>query len=278
MRSPRLLLPLVFLALSACTNLKPVREYALESAKFSAYTGLTKHYRDTYYRERPYLDPEGDKVEKLTDAKRRAAYGDLLKLNKALSTYMKTLAQLAGEDTYVLSKELDALSGTLQEHLELGIDADQVQACTSLVQITARWAATARQERAVREMVQQGDPHVQKLLAGMGHLVRLYRKTHLNERAQVLGVFEAQLPFTEKPQDALLNRLARAHVQSKTEEYDAAEKRFVQVEKALAAMATGHRTLKEHLSDLSKEELKASLKQAAQDIQEIRENLPTLQE
>lgn len=278
MRSPRLLLPLVILALTACTNLKPVREYALESAKFTAYTELTKRYRDTYYRERPYLDPEGDKAERASDATRRAAYSDLLKLNKVLCAYMKTLAQLAGKDTYVLSKELDALSGTLQEHLDLGIDGDQAQAYTSLVQITARWAVSARQERAVREMVRQGDPHLQRLLAGMTHLVRIYRKTNQNERAQVLGVFEAQLPFTEKPQDVLLNRLARAHVQSKTEEYDAAEKRYAQVEKALAAMAKGHRALKDHLGDLSKEELKTSLKQAAEDIKDIREHLGTLQE
>jgi hypothetical protein len=39
--------------LSACVNLKEVRDFATESAKFSTYSDLTTRFRDTTDRERP---------------------------------------------------------------------------------------------------------------------------------------------------------------------------------------------------------------------------------
>jgi len=269
----RMVLLVSLVMLTGCTNLKVVRDYASESAKFSAYTELTDRYRDTYQREQPYLDVEDDKGEKATDEKRQAAYENLIKIHQSLTAYMQTLAQLAGEDTFSLSKDVGALSGSIQQLPELGIGTDQVEAYTGIVQIVARWSTTGKQERAVRKMVEEADPSVQKLLAGMRHLVGLYRKTNQNERARVVGVFEVQIPFTGEPKDVLLNRLARAHVQAKTWEYKQADQQYAKAEKALAAMAEGHRKLREGLADLSREDLKQSLSQAAKDIKAIRENL-----
>jgi len=271
-RSP-LALSILLLMLGGSTNLKVVRDYAKESAQFSACTELTDRYRDTYQREQPYLDLEDDKGEKATDAKRQAAYEGLIRIHKALTAYMQTLAKLAGEDAFSLSKDVAALSGSIKPLPELGIDATQVDAYSGLVQVVTRWATAGVQERAVRRMVEEGDPQVQQLLAGMQHLVELYRKTNQNEQAKVVGSFEVYIPFTGDSKDVLLNRLARAHLQSKLEEYRLAEQKYVKAIKAIKAMADGHRKLKENLAELPREDLKQSLIQAAEDIKTVRESL-----
>jgi hypothetical protein len=274
MRNPSLMaLPLLLLVLGGCTNLKVVRDYAGESAKLSAYTELTDRYRDTYQREQPYLDLANDQGEKATDEKRQAAYESLIKIHQSLTAYMETLAKLAGEDAYSLSKNADALAGAIKPMPDLGISADQVDAYSSLVQVVARWATAACQESAVRKAVEAADPHVQKLLAAMQHLVRLYRKTNEQERARVVGVFEVAIPYTNDPKDVLLNRLARVQMQSRIEDYKQADLKYAKAEKALAAVAEGHRKLREGLANLSREDLKQSLTQTAKDIKTIRESL-----
>jgi len=271
-RSP-LAFSILLLLLGGCTNLKVVRDYAKESAQFSAYSELTERYRDTYQREQPYLDLEDDKGEQITDQKRQAAYEGLIRIHKALTAYMQTLAKLAGEDSFSLSKDVTALSGSIKALPELGIDAAQVDAYSGLVQVITRWATAAAQERAVRQLVEAADPQVQQLLAGMQHLLELYRKTNQNERAKVVGVFEVYLPFTGEAKDVLLNRLARAQLHAKLEEYRQADLKYVKAGKAIQAMADGHRKLKANLAELSREDLKQSLIQAATDIKTLREGL-----
>lgn len=273
--SIRSVLPIlaVLFSLTGCVNLKPVQNYASESAKFSAYTELTDRYRDTYRREQPYLDASLDKGEKATDAVRQATYEDLLRIQQGITAYMETLATLAGEDTFSLSKDVTTLAGTIKQVPNLGLKAEQVDAYANVVQVITRWATSAKQERAVRQMVTEGDPHLQVLLKAMGDLVEIYRKTHESERKRVLGVFEVGILFTDDPKDVLLNRLARAHQQAKAEEYRQADLKYEKAAKALAAMAEGHRKLRESLSDLSREDLKQALSQAAKDIKTIRESL-----
>lgn len=271
----RLIFPLLWLALAltGCANLKVVRDYANESAKLSAYTELTAHYRDTYRRERPYLDLETDEGERATDAKRQAAYDDLINIHQCITGYMQTLAKLAGEDSFSLSPGVSTMAASIKQVPELGISDDHVDAYAQVVQVITRWATSAKQEKAVRDMVEAADPGIQKLLSGMRTLVRLYQKTNQNERAMVLGLFESQVPFTNEPKDVLLNRLVRVHLQLKTDEYEQVEQMYAKADQALAAVATGHQRLREGLSHLSGEDLKASLGQAVKDIKAIRESL-----
>ena len=83
MRATRIMSALLLtLALVACVNLKEVREYAGQSAELSAYTELTTRFRDTYYREQPYLSGEADRLAQDNDKRRKAAYEDLLKIHQ----------------------------------------------------------------------------------------------------------------------------------------------------------------------------------------------------
>jgi hypothetical protein len=267
---------LLALLLVGCANLKGVREFAGESAKLSAYTELTTRFRDTYQREQPYLSGEADRLAQENDKKRKAAYNDLLKIHQSMALYMQTLAKLAGANTFDLSKKIDALADGIKAYPDLGIDDKEVKAVSDISKVIAKWITTAYQERAVRNMVREGDPHVQTLLDGMAGLVRYYRKSNENEKNIVLGLFEVEIPYADTPKDKLLATLARAHMQFKASEYKSAQRKYDEAEKGIKSIATGHRQLLNNIDTLSADEVESMISTFAKDIKTIRENLQEL--
>lgn len=263
-------------SLTACTNLKEVREYATESAKFSSYNELTVRFRDTYSREQPYLNGEAEKIAQANDLGRKAAYDDLTKIQKSVSLYMETLAHLAGEDSFSVTKELDALKGGIKAHPDFKVNAKEVDAVANITQILAKWITSAYQEKAVRDMVKEGNEPIQTLLTGMSSLVRIYKSTNDNERAQVLGLLETNIAFADPKKDALLITLARAHIQTKTAEYNNVQAKYELAEKGLKSIAEGHKHLYENIDKLSKAEIKSSVSKLAKDIKAIRASLESL--
>ena len=269
---------LLTIALVSCVNLKEVRDYAGESAKLSAYTELTTRFRDTYEREQPYLSGEADRQAQDNDKRRKAAYEDLLKIHQRVALYMQTLAKLAGEDTFDLSKEVDSLAGGIKAYPDLSINEKHVDAISNISQVITKWITSSHQEHAVRGMVKEGDAYLQTTLEGMMSLVRYYRKTNENESKTVLGFFEVEIPFADSPKDKLLAALARVHVQSKTSEYRNAQLKYDDAEKGIKTVAEGHKQLLENIDKLSKDEVKAIISKFANDIKTIRENLQTVRD
>lgn len=267
---------ILIFALTGCVNLKGVRDFASESAKFTAYTDLTTRFRDTYQRERPYLSGKVNQEAQINDKRRKEAYDDLLKIHQGVSTYMQTLAKLAGDDTFDVSKGMDSLASGIKSYPELGIDEKKVDAFSNISKVVARWITSGYQERAVREMVKDGDPHLQKLLDGMLLLVRYYKKTDENEGKTVLGFFEIEIPYADTPKDKLLVTLAKAHVQSKTFEYQATSSKYGEAEKGIKTISEGHKQLLKNIDKLSSDEAKALISKFSNDIKTIRENLQTI--
>ena len=183
---------------------------------------------------------------------------------------MQTLAKLAGENAFDLSKQIDSLGAGIKAYPDLGIDEKQVDAVTNISKVITKWITTAYQERAVRSMVREGDPHLQTVLDGMMGLVRYYRKTNENEKNTVLGFFEVEIPFADNPKDRLLATLARAHMQSKTSEYVNAQRKYDEAEKGIRRIATGHRKLFENIDRLSVDEVESMISTFAKDIKIIR--------
>lgn len=263
---------LVFV-LTGCANLKAVRDYAGESAKLSAYTELTTRFRDTYEREQPYLFGEADQLARESDKRRKDAYEDLMKIHQRVSLYMQTLATLAGENAFDLSKEIDSLTGGIKAYPDFGIDSKHADAISNIAKVIAKWITSAYQERAVREMVKEGNEPLQTTLQGMEALARCYKKTNENERKTVLGFFEMEIPFADTSKDKLLNVLARAHAQSKTAEYKNFELKYDEAEQGIKSIAHGHKKLFENIDRLTNEEVKTMVSNFAKDIKTIRENL-----
>lgn len=269
---------LVALLGSGCADLKEVREFAGESARLASYKELTVRFRDTYSREEPYLYGDAAKIAKINDAARKAIFEDLMRLHDGVMLYMATLATLAGDDTFDLSKGIEGLAKGIKSIPDAGLTAKHVDAFASLAKIVARWATSAYQQRAIREMVVESDIPLQAVLEGLSSVVQYYAKTMANERATVLGIFRVQLPFTDDQKERLLQILARAHMQTKIAEYALHQTKHAELEKGIKAIADGHRKLRENVERLSSSEARGLLSEIVRDLRTIRSNLQALQQ
>lgn len=264
-------------SLVSCANLKEVRNFGGESAKLSAYTELTNRFRDTYQREQPYLFGNSAQLALENDKKRKEAYQDLIKIHECVSMYMKTLAKLAGDDTFDLSKGIDSIAGSIRDYPDFGIEAKHVDAYLKVTKVISKWITSTYQQRAIQEMVKDGNKPLQEMLEGMMNIVHYYKKTHENEKKSVLNFFEVELSFPENQKNRLLSVLARAHAQSKKYEYQIAEAKYAEAEKGVKSIAEGHKKLLENVEKLSNQEVRNLINQFAEDIKTVRENLQIIQ-
>ena len=272
------LVPILLIAgfLSACANLKEVRDFAAESAKFSTYSDLTTRFRDTTERERPYLMGANLAQEETTDKARKEVYPELLKIHQRVSLYFKTLAKLAGDETFDMSREVATVGDTLKQHPPFGIETKHVDSYSSIGKIVSKWITSGYQQSAVREMVRKGDPDIQVLLGGMGDLVRLYRKTHAQEKSIVLGFFEVEIPLRTGPEDALLAALAKTHAQSKIMEYRLVESKYDDAESGITKIMHGHKALVDNVNNVSASDVTTLLQGISNDIRVLGEHIQTL--
>jgi hypothetical protein len=271
------LLSLAFL-LSACAatgnnvGLQEVREFAAESTQLSGYAELSARFRDTYAREQPYLPPAAEKVARETDAKRRAVVDDFVSIQRTVVLYMQTLGMLAGDTRYDLTPKIDELAIGLHANPEIGLNANHITAYTGLTRLLTRVIASGYQGRSVETMVRDGDADLQALLDAMGAITRYYAKTNANEKKTILGLFEGEIPFTNK-QDKVLATLARIHYQGKVTEYRLLERRYELAAQGLSKVSQGHQQLRAHLNDLGAQETRNIIRNIGRDLRQIHDGM-----
>lgn len=266
-----------FLLLGGCAgthvSLAEVREFAGASAKLGGYAELSKRYRDTYVRERPYLTPAADKIARDTDARRRAVYDDFMSVQKTVVLYMQTLALLAGEDRFDLTPQLDDLGNGLKANAESALEQRHVAAYTGLTRLLTRAIASGYQGRSVETMVRDGDADLQTLIGAMISLTHLYAKTNENEKKTILGIFDIEIPYASRPNDRMLVTLAKVHYLDKSREYTLIDKRYALALQGLTKVSLGHQKLRENLNNVSAEEVKRTLANFGRDLRMIRDAL-----
>jgi hypothetical protein len=277
-RPATLLLLCAGLLLGGCASNGPlslaeVREFADASAKLGGYAELSRRYRDTYDREQPYLSPAADRLARENDARRRAVYDDFVSIQKTVVLYMQTLSLLAGDSRYDLSPSIDDLGNGLKANAESGLEQRHIAAYTGLTRLLTRAIASGYQNRSVETMVRDGDADVQTLLEAMISLTRLYYKTNENEKKTVLGIFDVELPFSNRNTDRMLVTLAKVHYMNKATEYKVVDKRYDLALQGLTKVALGHQKLRENLNNLQRDEVRSLIANYGRDLRMIRDNL-----
>lgn len=260
-------------ASTGSVSLAEVREFADASAKLGGYAELSRRFRDTYEREQPYLSPAADRLARDNDAKRQAVYDDFVSIQKAVVLYMQTLSVLAGDGRFDLSANLDDLGNGLKANAESGLERRHIAAYTGLTRLLTRVIASGYQNRSVETMVRDGDADVQTLLEAMISLTRLYYKTNENEKKTVLGIFDVELPMSNRNTDRMLVTLAKVHYISKAAEYKLVDRRYDLALQGLTKVALGHQKMRENLHNLQREEVRAMIANYGRDLRMIRDNL-----
>ncbi|WP_312510869.1 hypothetical protein [Massilia sp.] len=269
---------LVSVALAGCASqgpvsLQEVREFADASARLGGYSELSRRYRDTFEREQPYLSPAAERLARENDARRRAVYDDFVAIQKTLVLYMQTLSLLAGDARYDLSERIDDLGNGLKANTDSGLQQRHIAAYTGMSRLLTRVIASGYQNRSVETMVRDGDPNVQVLLEAMISLTRLYYKTNENEKKTVLGIFDVEIPFSNRNADRMLVTLAKVHYLNKSTEYKLIDRRYELALQGLTKVALGHQKMRENLNKLQNEDVRRMLRTYGRDVRIIRENL-----
>lgn len=254
-------------------SLQEVREFADASAKLGGYAELSRRYRDTYEREQPYLSPAADRIGKENDARRKAVYEDFVAIQKTLVLYMQTLSLLAGDGRYDLSARIDDLGNGLKANTASGLQQRHVAAYTGMTRLLTRVIASSYQNRSVETMVRDGDPDVQVLLDAMISLTRLYYKTNENEKKTVLGIFEVEIPASNRNADRMLVTLAKVHLLNKSTEYKLIDRRYELALQGLTKVALGHQKMRENMDKLTSDETRRMLANYGRDLRMIRDGL-----
>ncbi|MDN4038353.1 hypothetical protein [Massilia sp. YIM B02443] len=254
-------------------SLQEVREFADASARLGGYAELSRRYRDTFEREQPYLSPVAERLARENDARRRAVYDDFVAIQKTLVLYMQTLSLLAGDARYDLSERIDDLGNGLKANADSGLQQRHIAAYTGMSRLLTRVIASGYQNRSVETMVRDGDPDVQVLLEAMISLTRLYYKTNENEKKTVLGIFDVEIPFSNRNSDRMLVTLAKVHYLNKSTEYKLIDRRYELALQGLTKVALGHQKMRENLNRLTNEDVRRMLRTYGRDVRIIRENL-----
>lgn len=272
---------LLLAALCGCATgpetarLQEVRAFAAESAKLNGYADLTQRFRDSYTRQKPYLSAAAEQRERVTDARRRAAYDDLIAIQKTVVLYMQTLGQLAGGEQFDLKPQLKAIGSGIKAWPDTGLSDRHVNAYVGVARLLARAISGTYQDRAVQTMVREGYEALQDLLDAMQALLRYYDKSNDNEQKIVLGMLEMEIPFADTPRDRLLAVLARAHQQAKAAEYRLIGLRHTLALNNVEAIARGHQALLQHLDQLDSPAARSALARSGSEVRATRELLAT---
>ena len=233
---------------AAPAGLREARDFAAEAPKLGGYAELSKRFRDIYAREQPYLSPEADQRERAADARRRAAYPDLVAIHEAVLLYMQTLGKLAGGEQFDMKDSIKALAAPIKAWPDTGLTDRDVNAYSGLAQVLARAVTGPYQQRAVQAMVRDGDAQLQSLLRAMQDVLRYYDKSSDNESRIVLGMLDVEIPFADTPKDRLLAALAKAHRVEKVAEYRLIGLRHTLAAQHVAEIAAAHRELVRRLA------------------------------
>jgi hypothetical protein len=286
-----LVLALGALALSGCANLGAVRNFADSSARITDYRTATEYYLGSADRQLANLPAAArfDATRKNLQALDKITTRDkatLLNLHTTTSGYMRALARLAGEGAYEISPEIGKVAKAIRASEALGINEDHVRAYDNIAQRVTDWALAAKQARDVRHLVTENGADMDKLLEAMQLATKAYGVVLEQEIQSYEAVsdyrqaqWSAELPgeavLTPERRETIATLLQRSEREDKAEQHDALKAQRAAA-RGLERVRQAHAAMLRNVDRLDAEEIQALLREAAADLNGIRENLSEL--
>ena len=309
-RATRLIFALVVIAsLSACANLKAVRDFTATSAQLTGYTDVTNRYISGPARVTPQIpegvdfDAERAQIQKL-DVATKAQKDSLVKIHNVVTGYMAALAQLAGDDTFSISPQIDKVTGAIVAAPSLGLNSDHVRAFGMIASKVSSWILAAKQAKEVKSMVNEHGQSMDKMLEAMGLVttamkvqldvergkIKSYHDTHLanflvpvgSERPAPVGLSDAAKKQYDADRQVLIQRRQaeivwanRGYTSIQADE-DAAVESASAIIEGVKVVRKGHEDMRQNIDKLSSDDVKGLLQKATDDLRTIRDNLKKL--
>ncbi len=187
----------LFLALGGCTNLQAVSEI---SKHLTSASGSWRNVGQE-------IQASCERMQRLnadvTDCKTQAAAAQgLSDATAVLTSYFGALGAGANEANFTVQPGLDAAAASVNRIP--GVTQDQVNAVSGLVGLLARQVSGRMREETLRELIGEGAPLSQEIIAGLEDLAVQDLQRQLNlERIQLAGHFIALIAAER---DTIMNR------------------------------------------------------------------------
>ena len=269
--------PILALALGACTDLAPVRDFGRSAATLAAFPQAGAAYVDSAVASEPYVrtSPASFVAEPLRARQVRAA----LALQAELGRYFALLAKLAGDTTFSLDAEVDAMGKSVFVAADTGLPKVVTDAALTLARVLVRFSTANAQLGQVQALVRDGGPSAMRILEALQQIDAEWTAQMQNDAKQVDQTLQiAVLPSDVPPLLRLLAEDRRAQLRRD----DAVRLRQMRAaQTALAKVRAAHDDMAAHLDELgSGPELRARLERAALELRSLRraELWPRLEE
>ncbi|GKS90139.1 hypothetical protein [Acidovorax sp. SUPP2539] len=263
---------LIIGALQGCANLTAVREFGKSAAEVTSYVDAGNAYQDSARTIQPYLTNAPARADVPDARKKQVAAANALQ--STLVGYFSTLAQLAGEDSFTLDKELNAIALGLKSLPDGTLDTGTTEGAIALTKIAQRLVLSRAQSSAIKELVNEGGPTATRLLSRLELVAKSWRGMLENDSRTVGDALFAL--SSARDTSPLVRMLARDRMQEYEQRYEDFIKRVDTATAALGKIRSAHAAMAEDLDSLDRKELQAVLKDTVTDLKAARKNLDAL--
>ena len=270
------LLSTTILALvGGCANLGEIREFGKLSADSAGYTQLTDDYLSSPVRQKKYtFSNEKEVRDKLDELmKSRAVQAEKLKLyHKAIESYMKALADLAGDEVTNSDKELGSLIDNAKS-TNL-VPQDQADALKSISSVLSDAATNLYRQRKLHDVIDRANAPLQNVISGLIFNVGSAYPEAINGEEQyfvsyyqvLLATAKEPLTTSKEPREPAAAQLIIDLVAEKRPAFESRRKAATAYVATLKNIGIAHQYLHDNRDRLSNDEVRSAMKHYATEI------------
>jgi hypothetical protein len=243
----------ILLLLSACADLKGIRQFSEVSADTAGYTALSIDYVKSIERQKRFQDQShyADLDRIIKDRKQQQ--DALLGLHRGVQEYMTAIGALAADELVSYDSALDSFSKNLKSAKLPHLDDKSVNAFSALIKLIAKAASDAYRQKQLNLIISDSNIDFQTLISSMSDIVGLdYVSSLENEEAAVDKYYKKIIVIAENapPQQASI-QLLKESWQTKKDAIEVKKQSCALYAKSLKKIGEGHQLLYENLDKLT---------------------------
>lgn len=267
---------LVFAAaalMAGCANLDAVREFGKTAAAITAYPDAGVLYEQSARTAKPY-DILSSSAPADQPEVRHAQVQRALAAQAAVNAYFSTLAALAGDETFSLSKQVTAVDQSLKGLPRASGDATDIDAAAALANVLQKYLLAEKQASAVKALVFEGGPHAMRILDSLIRTTGDWSREVANDKGKVLVALDAL--SAGRDTSPLLAMLAKDRRAQLADAYDSSIRKIHSTQEGLKEIVRAHQQMAQSVDKLSPKEWTSLLRGAVADLQVTRKNIEAL--
>jgi len=254
--------------LGGCANLQAVREFGQISSLSAGYTRLSDDYARSPLINKSYTLEAETQQRAVLDAEyqqRLPQAAQLQVYHKVVSTYMATLAELAGDDIPTGAEEVDGLVDAAAKANYL--DAASVAPARAIGKLLTDATLNGYRHRELKKVIADGNAPIQALLASLVQSMQEFDASLKIERARANRYYRSlHARARENNREPVAAEQAWASLNAANALFDERERAIPLYIESLKRIGIAHQALYDGRDDIDNHQLLADLKRYTKQI------------